>query len=338
MKHILLLLVGAVLFAECSTSRSGVISFLETPDEKKIDVRIDGRPFTAFCYPDNLEKQVLYPIHTASGVEITRGYPLDPRPYERVDHPHHVGMWFNFGNVNGLDFWNNSYAIAPERKHRYGTIRFTGVAEQNPEQGRLVVTADWVNSGDTVLLQERTTYCFSGDAQNRFIERTTELTARTEIIFTENKEGLLGIRMDRAFEEPSPSPVETTGPEGMSFGEKTSNNDGVNGMYRNAQGDTGGAVWGKRSPWVALRAEKTGEIITVAILDHPNNPGYPAWSHARGYGLFASNNLGGRAIAPESETLTFTLQPAEKLVFRHKVILAGDLSDDELNRLAEDFK
>ena len=29
------------------------------------------------------------------------GFPLDPRPGERVDHPHHVGLWFNYGDVNG---------------------------------------------------------------------------------------------------------------------------------------------------------------------------------------------------------------------------------------------
>ena len=25
-------------------------------------------------------------------------------------------MWFNYGNVNGFDFWNNSDAIKPEGK------------------------------------------------------------------------------------------------------------------------------------------------------------------------------------------------------------------------------
>jgi hypothetical protein len=34
-----------------------------------------------------------------------------------LDHPHHIGLWFNYENVNGLDFWNNSFAIAPEKKN-----------------------------------------------------------------------------------------------------------------------------------------------------------------------------------------------------------------------------
>ena len=35
-----------------------------------------------------------------------------------------MGLWLNFGDVNGLDFWNNSLAVKPENKHRYGSIKF----------------------------------------------------------------------------------------------------------------------------------------------------------------------------------------------------------------------
>src|SRR3954468_22924294 len=78
---------------------------------KRVDITIDGKPFTSYIWPSTLKKPVLYPIRTANGNLVTRGFPLDPRPGERVDHPHHVGVWLNHGNVNGLDFWNNSDAI-----------------------------------------------------------------------------------------------------------------------------------------------------------------------------------------------------------------------------------
>ena len=76
--------------------------------DRRVDVTIDGRPFTAYIYPTTLEKPVLYPIRSADGTLVTRGYPLDPRPGERTDHPHHVGHWFNHGDVNGYDFWGHS--------------------------------------------------------------------------------------------------------------------------------------------------------------------------------------------------------------------------------------
>ena len=51
-----------------------------------------GKPFTSYVWPERLAKPVLYPIRTARGTIVTRGFPLDPRPGERVDHPHQVGL------------------------------------------------------------------------------------------------------------------------------------------------------------------------------------------------------------------------------------------------------
>ena len=94
-----------------------------------IAITAGGQPFTEFIYPDSLEKPVLYPIYAPDGQLITRGFPMHPRPGEPVDHPHHLGLWFNYENVNGLDFWNNSYAIPVEKKHLYGWIRTRRILE-----------------------------------------------------------------------------------------------------------------------------------------------------------------------------------------------------------------
>ena len=179
------------------------ITFKNLDSEKKIDVLIGGKLFTAFIYPDNMEKQALYPIMSASGKFITRGYPLNPRPFERTDHPHQVGLWLNFGNVNGLDFWNNSFAIEASEKPKYGSIKFRKVVSENPRKGELVASSDWVDFNGKVLINEVTTFVFSGTGDQRTIERTSDLTAVQQVTFNENKEGLLGLRVDRAFEEPA---------------------------------------------------------------------------------------------------------------------------------------
>jgi hypothetical protein len=94
---------------------------------RRVDVMIDGKLFTSSVWPSSLMKPVLYPLITDEGVTVTRGYPLAPLTAERVDHPHHAGPWFNYGNANGFDFWNNSDAIKPGEKHKYGTIRQVGI-------------------------------------------------------------------------------------------------------------------------------------------------------------------------------------------------------------------
>jgi len=277
-------------------SKKEKVEFKNDHSGKKVEVFVGGRLFTAYIYPDNMEKQSLYPIASASGKMITRGYPLNPRPFERTDHPHHVGLWFNFGSANGLDFWNNSFAIKPEDKPKYGTVKFRKIVSENPSKGTLVTNSDWVDVNDKVLLNEETTFVFEGTGNLRSIERMSKLTARQKVTLEENKEGLIGLRVDRAFEEPSQKPDQFLDAKGNVTEVPIMNNEGVNGVYRNAEGISGGDVWSKRSPWVALRALKEGEVITIAIIDHKDNANYPAWSHARGYGLFATNNLGGRAF------------------------------------------
>jgi hypothetical protein len=310
------------------------VQFKQVDQDKKVEVFVDNKFFTAFIYPDNMEKQSLYPIIAASGKIITRGYPLQPRPFERTDHPHHVGMWFNFGDVNGLDFWNNSFAITAAEKPKYGKIAIDKIVSLNSKLGKLIVSANWMDINQNVLLTEQTSYVFSGKGNTRIIERITQLTAKNQVTFTENKEGLLGMRLDRAFEEPATKPEIFLDAKGVETLVPVLNNEGVNGVYRNAEGFKGSDVWGKRSKWVALRAVKEGEVITIVILDHPNNLNYPAWSHARGYGLFASNNIGGRAFDKNASPVKKVLAAAEQIVFKHKIIIGGDLTDEEINQFA----
>ena len=314
------------------------VEFKNNEKDKKVEVYIGGKLFTSYIYPDNMEKQSLYPIVSASGKTITRGYPLNPRPFERIDHPHHVGLWFNFGDVNGLDFWNNSYAIKPEDKPKYGTVIFKKIVSENPAKGELVTKSDWVDIKNNVLLNEEATYVFSGTGNLRTIERITKLTAVQQVTFNENKEGLIGLRVDRAFEEPVQKAEKYLDANGNVTEVAVLNNEGVNGVYRNAEGIKGADVWGKRTPWVALRANKEGEVITIVILDNPKNPNYPAWSHARGYGLFATNNLGGRLLDKNAAEVKVVLKSGESIVFKHKILIGGDFTDAEINAFAKEFK
>jgi hypothetical protein len=77
---------------------------LKVVKENKIDVWIGRQLFTSFLYPDSLEKPVLYPLMAANGSMVTRGFPLNPQPGDPTDHPHHIGLLFNYENLNGLDF------------------------------------------------------------------------------------------------------------------------------------------------------------------------------------------------------------------------------------------
>lgn len=336
-----LLAIITLLGATCAQGQQG-IQILPSEKDKKVDVLYDGKLFTSYIYPDDLEKPVLYPICSANGTLITRGFPRNPRAGERVDHPHHVGLWLNYGDVNGLDFWNNSYAVPAAKKSRFGSIRHQSVleAKSGKDAGLLKVKAQWIDSKGNVLIVEESTFRFTGDKQLRRIDRTTTLTAQSEkVVFTDNKEGMMGLRVDRAFEEPSTKPETFTDASGKATAVPTLNNAGVNGVYRSSAGLEKGAVWGTRANWMKLSATKGDESITIAIIDNKQNVGYPAHWHARGYGLFAVNNLGAKVYNSKEDQVVYTLEPGSKLTLKYRILIKSGsfLSDEDMNQEFQAF-
>jgi len=291
---------------------------------KRVDVTIDGKPFTSYIYPDTLKKPVLYPLRTASGTLVTRGFPLDPRPRERFDHPHHVGLWFNYGDVNGLDFWNNSNDIAAARAPKMGTIVHKRVVEakSGADRGELAVEMEWQTADGRPLLRETTRFVFRGTGNTRSIDRITTLTALdTPVVFRDNKEGLIGLRVARELEQPADKPELFTDASGKTTTVPVLDNTGVSGLYTSSEGLKGDAVWGTRGRWCMLTGKIGDEPVTIAMLDHPSNPNAPTYWHARGYGLFAANGLGRKVFNAKEEELTLTLEPGKSMTYRHRVLV-----------------
>ncbi|MFC4096545.1 DUF6807 domain-containing protein [Euzebyella saccharophila] len=308
---------------------------------RKVDVMIDGNLFTSYRYPTNIKKPVLYPLVTPKGTKITRKFPLEPSVGERVDHPHHVGVWFNYGDVNGLDFWNNSDSIAVEKREDYGTIihKTIEATEDGDDEAQLKVSMEWQAPNGDVLLNENTTFVFRGKDNVYTIDRITKLTANKEdVLFKDNKEGMLGIRVTRALELPSDEPVVFTDASGNPTPVAVLNNEGVNGNYINADGIEGLDTWAKRSKWVNLHSTIGDEKIALVVMDHKDNVGYPTYWHSRGYGLFAANPLGQNVFSKGKETLNFELKKGESTTFKHRIVIAnGDVSSEEINTMHEDF-
>jgi hypothetical protein len=317
-------------------------SLVEIPSKKKVEVRYDGRLLTAYCYFDSTEKPVLFPIKTLSGITVTRGFPIVPRAGERTDHPHHVGLWFNYESVNGLDFWNNSHAIAPDRKHLYGSIRHQKIISSTAEldKAMLEVLSHWVDPDGNVLLEETTRFVFTRQGTSLIIDRGCTLRAvADEVLFKDVKDGMLGLRVAREMEMPSTQEDKFVDAQGNVTAVKKLNNDGVTGMYINREGIKGDQAWSKRSRWTCLNGKKEGEPISIAMVDHPGNVGYPTYWHVRGYGLFAANPLGQKIFSEGKEELNFKLVRNQSTEFKYRVIIHGGshLSAGDLDRLAEDF-
>lgn len=316
------------------------VEFVEHQAEKKIDVLIDDKPFTSYRWPDNVYKPILYPIVSAGGNTVTRGFPLEPREGERNDHRHQVGNWLNYGNVNGYDFWGNGHS--GEKSPNGGEIKHVSVEKLTPGtgEGSMVTRASWVDPAGKELLSEKTEFHFIANDSIRIVDRITTLTARgTESVsFKDTKEGMFGIRVARQLELPSDEEITLTDASGNPTTVRKMSNEGVTGNYRSSEGVTGAEVWSTRARWMDLFGTVGNEKVSLVICDHPKNISYPTYWHARGYGLFSANPLGAKDFTEGKEELNFSIPPGESTTFRYRIVVASDhLKPEQINAYADDF-
>lgn len=316
------------------------IQVISNEAQRRVDITIDGEPFTAYVWPTQLKKPVLFPLTAAGGIEVTRGYPLASKAGERTDHPHHAGMWFNYGNVNGFDFWNNSDAIKPEARAKMGAIQHQKIVSTKSGMNRaeLVVESVWVNGEGKPIIDETTQYVFARKGNLRSIDRITTLHPLEKIVFHDDKEGVLGIRVARWLESLNEKGGTFTDANGVATKVEGQSGAGATGEYLTSEGKRGDAVWGTRGRWCLLTGHTGNNTVTVAILDHARNPGYPTYWHARGYGLFAANPLGRKIFDPQAPAFDFTIEKDQTTVFRHRVLLyPQSVTSEEMNRQADMF-
>jgi hypothetical protein len=325
---------------EVQSEKRAKVEFKVKESEQKVDVIIGGKLITSYCWPDNVFKPVLYPVNALSGTEITRGFPLSPREGERNDHLHQVGAWFNYGNVNGFDFWGNG--STGQKNENGGVIKYLGIdqAKDGEGEGILVVKASWQDPSGKELLEEKTEFHFIVDGQKYWIDRITTLTATDQdVSMKDTKEGMFAIRVARQLELPSKDDVPLLDAQGKPGTEKALMNKGVTGNYRSSEGITGEAVWGTRAKWMDLYGTIGNEKISVIICDHPKNPSYPTYWHARGYGLFSANPLGGNDFTNGKEIVNFSIPAGKSVTFRYRTIITSGfhMDDAEINNLTNDF-
>jgi hypothetical protein len=156
-----------------------------------------------------------------------------------------------------------------------------------------------------------------------------------DVAFKDNKEGLFAIRVARDLEHPSLKPAKIYTPEGI---KTVIANKKLSGVYESSKGVKGGDVFATRSNWLKLSGKVSDQPVAIALIDHPNNVGYPGYWFARGYGLFANNPLGAGAFTNGKEELNFRLQRGQAVVFKYRLVISDELKNERLEQLFKSFK
>lgn len=254
-----------------------------------LEIRVNGELFARYDTTTGPNKPYFHPLFAPGGKRLVRGYPVQPIEGEGKDHPHHRGMWFTHGDVNGQDFWSEG-ARAARTVHRGYEEILSG-----PVYGCFRARTDWIANDGKKIAEDVREVTIYNTAQYRVMDFEITISAvGGPLTFGDTKEGSFGIRV----------------PDSLRV-------RGGGGHIVTAAGLKDSEAWGKRAEWVDYYGPVDGETVGVAILDHPSNLRFPTYWHVRDYGLFAVNPFGlhdfirgappgaGKYTVPEGKTLTF---------------------------------
>lgn len=279
-----------------------VEGFQHAQTETALQIRYQGKPFTAYVFR-GAPKPYLYPVMGPNDKPITRHFPMQRIAGETTDHPHHRSIWFTHGEVNGVDFWaegNGKGAIVH---------RSLELVESGPVLARWIAHNEWRTPEGKPLLEEMTEVVCYHTPNARWIDYTVVLTALdADVQFGDTKEGTFGVRVASSME--------------------VTRNAG--GQIVNAAGQRDREAWGKRAPWCDYTGVVDGEVVGIAIFDHPANLRHPTYWHVRDYGLFAANPFGVHDFVPGTPKGVgdYTLKKGTALTFRYRLWLHKGRTDE----------
>ncbi len=302
------LVATSALLALLVTPTTPAAQWTLDKDDEGVTVRCDGQLVTRYILKSGA-KPILWPVVGPTGKEMTRGFPMRPaRGSEKRDHVHQRSFWFDHGDVNGVSFWAESDGHGQIDHLEFLTL--TG-----GDQAVIATRNAWRAPNGDVFCEDQRTLVFGADADVRWIDfRVTVTAVQERVVFGDTKEGSFGLRLASSL------PVD----------------EEAGGRIVNSEGLTNGQAWGKRAAWVDYSGPVDGELVGVAILNHPHSFRYPTYWHVREYGLFAANPFGLREFlgTPDADG-ALELKAGESFSLYYRVILhAGDY---QAARIAERF-
>jgi hypothetical protein len=164
-----------------------------------VSVTINGQPFSDFYIGNTYAKPFLSPLRTASGLIVTRQWPMQKVEGESNDHPHHKGLWIGFGAVNDVNFWEVEEASKPSGTNPTlkGTVALKNLDSVTPgkKSGSVAATFTWRAPDHGDMIEERRVLTFYAYPDVRTIDVDTTLTAKVPVTFGDTKEGFFAIRL-----------------------------------------------------------------------------------------------------------------------------------------------
>lgn len=270
-------------------------------------VEIGGELFTEYHFRD-VPRPYFYPVLGPGGVSVTRHWPMSLSEHEEQDHPHHRSLWYAHGEVNGRDFWSENEGAGKIVHDEFLQM------SSGPENGVIRCRNRWVAPDGRSVCSDTRTYRFYRCGQGQLMDFDVTIHAsQGDVVLGDTKEGSLAIRL-----------APTMRLKGEVAG----------GHIVNSEGVRDGETWGRRAAWCDYHGPVGGQVVGVAIFDHPRNPRHPTWWHVRDYGLFAANPFGMHFFENRPEgTGNMSIARGQSLTFRYRLYFHR--GDEKQGKVAE---
>jgi hypothetical protein len=218
----------------------------------RIDVTIGGKFFTSYRFADDEKYPFFFPVNGPSGASVTS--------MRNGEYPHHSSLFFGCDKVNGGNYWQEGL----DR----GRIVSKGPVLEAAAGKEIIIrdACEWTRPEAAQPLRDTRRIVISAPSPKlRQIDFDIMLEALEDVVIQKTNHSLFSARMD-----PDLTPL---------FG----------GTMINAEGSKGEKdTFGKPSPWLACYGARDGKTTEgLAILQHPQNPGYPTPWFTRDYGFLS---------------------------------------------------
>ena len=285
-----------VLVLLCAISAVGQVRIQEKGDQ--VAVQVNGRLFTVLRKGADANKPYLYPVLSPSGKPVTRAFPMEHADGDDIDHPHQRSIWVGYERLSGMNLWE----IDPADSHpRSGKIVFGGILEthEGTDKGDLVVSAQWLSPEGKPLIDQVLGMTFYAKPENvRMFDIDLRLKAKQLVTFEDHKDGIVGFRLARAFDEDQ--------------GGLAVDAEGVKGTPK---------LDGIRTSWIDWQADLKGEKVGFVVMDHPANLNHPSSWLAKPMALFFANPFAQRYYDRSRVNGSLSMQPGDEIRLRYRVII-----------------
>jgi len=299
------------------------VGFTVEKTKNGVTVNFNGKLFTRYVIGQS-NKPFLWPVIGPNGAEMTRAYPMEKREGERHDHPHHRSLWFGHQGVDGFDTWHEPMTInergggkAQKEKRLAGlgaTVHREFVKVRGGDTAVIITRNDYVGSNGKKLLADKRTHTFRVANGQHIIDVDIVFTAEHgDCVLSDKKDAGFSVRVATSMD------VDST----------------KCGRIINSNGITNKAAWGKRASWVDYHGPVRGQMVGVAILNHPKSFRHPTAWHVRTYGLFTANPFSLRGLGLKGDG-GLTLKTGNRIILRHRVIF--HTGNEKQAKIAEAYR